>query len=157
MGRFISEDPIGFAGGTNFYRYVQNNPVNGVDFSGERVSMMLRPMFGGAWALGYHAAINVNGQIYGFHPEGVLKENPADYAGWGSHEVTLSSSNQYDKAMLNYVVNAAVGNDPRFTPSTYNVLGNSLTFGYRNNCQDFVTTGTREVMPTPALPALSGK
>ena len=32
MGRFINEDPIGFvAGDNNFYRYVQNNPVNFVD------------------------------------------------------------------------------------------------------------------------------
>jgi RHS repeat-associated protein len=31
-GRFINEDPIGFAGGdTNFYAYVRNNPVNMVD------------------------------------------------------------------------------------------------------------------------------
>ena len=32
MGRFINEDPIRFAGGDgNFYRFVQNNPVNFVD------------------------------------------------------------------------------------------------------------------------------
>ena len=35
-GRFISEDPIGFAGGdVNLYAYVQNNPVLLVDPSGE--------------------------------------------------------------------------------------------------------------------------
>ncbi len=35
-GRFISEDPIGFAGGdVNLYAYVQNNPVMFVDPSGE--------------------------------------------------------------------------------------------------------------------------
>jgi hypothetical protein len=28
MGRFLSEDPVGFAGGVNFYVYVGNNPVN---------------------------------------------------------------------------------------------------------------------------------
>jgi RHS repeat-associated protein len=28
VGRFISEDPIGFAGGVNFYTYVHNNPIN---------------------------------------------------------------------------------------------------------------------------------
>ena len=34
-GRFISKDPIGFAGGdVNLYRYVQNNPVNFTDPSG---------------------------------------------------------------------------------------------------------------------------
>ncbi|MDD5119313.1 MAG: peptidoglycan DD-metalloendopeptidase family protein, partial [Sulfuricurvum sp.] len=35
LGRFITPDPIGFAGGdTNFYRYVGNDPVNFVDPSG---------------------------------------------------------------------------------------------------------------------------
>jgi len=33
-GRFISKDPIGFAGGLNLYVYVGNNPVIGVDPSG---------------------------------------------------------------------------------------------------------------------------
>ena len=28
LGRFLSEDPIAFFGGINFYRYVNNNPVN---------------------------------------------------------------------------------------------------------------------------------
>ncbi len=31
LQRFISEDPIGFAGGINFYSYVGNNPVNLID------------------------------------------------------------------------------------------------------------------------------
>ncbi len=30
-GRFISEDPITFSGGINFYRYAKNNPGNWVD------------------------------------------------------------------------------------------------------------------------------
>ena len=30
-GRFLSEDPITFSGGMNFYRYARNNPVNLVD------------------------------------------------------------------------------------------------------------------------------
>jgi RHS repeat-associated protein len=31
VGRFVSEDPIGFDGGINFYRYVQNNPALLID------------------------------------------------------------------------------------------------------------------------------
>ncbi len=31
LGRFISEDPIGFDGGVNFYTYVSNNPASHVD------------------------------------------------------------------------------------------------------------------------------
>ena len=34
IGRFISEDPKGFAAGVNFYAYVNNNPVNANDPSG---------------------------------------------------------------------------------------------------------------------------
>lgn len=35
VGRFISEDPIRFQGGINFYNYVQGNPTNYRDPSGE--------------------------------------------------------------------------------------------------------------------------
>lgn len=30
-GRFLSEDPIRYSGGVNFYRYVRNNPINLID------------------------------------------------------------------------------------------------------------------------------
>ena len=38
VGRFISEDPIGFRGGSNFYRYVANNPANHTDPMGLQTS-----------------------------------------------------------------------------------------------------------------------
>jgi hypothetical protein len=41
MGRFVSEDPIGMAGGLNLYSYVLNNPVNYSDPSGEIVTVPL--------------------------------------------------------------------------------------------------------------------
>jgi len=32
VGKFISEDPIGFEGGDgNFYRYAVNNPISNID------------------------------------------------------------------------------------------------------------------------------
>ena len=38
QGRFVSEDPIGFEGGNNFYVYVENNPLNFVDPEGLKPS-----------------------------------------------------------------------------------------------------------------------
>ena len=59
MGRFISEDPIGFAGGdSNLYSYVFNNPVNKIDPTGEG------PILGGicfAFDLAYNAATGASG------------------------------------------------------------------------------------------------
>ena len=41
-GRFTSEDPIGFLGsGTNFYRYVNNSPLNSGDPSGKSAVVVL--------------------------------------------------------------------------------------------------------------------
>jgi len=37
VGRFLTEDPIGFDGGINFYTYAQNNPVNFNDPMGHDV------------------------------------------------------------------------------------------------------------------------
>lgn len=33
-GRFVSKDPISFAGGINLFAYVYNNPINLIDPSG---------------------------------------------------------------------------------------------------------------------------
>jgi len=37
IGRFLSEDPLGFEAGVNFYAYVENNPINANDPMGEDV------------------------------------------------------------------------------------------------------------------------
>ena len=56
-GRFINEDPIGFAGGDfNLYRYVQNNPVNLIDPEGLKSPLKkLFDIFTGAKRVGEDA------------------------------------------------------------------------------------------------------
>ncbi|MDR3678038.1 MAG: RHS repeat-associated core domain-containing protein [Acidobacteriota bacterium] len=44
-GRFISEDPIRFAGSSDFYVYVQNKPIIGKDPTGLMIKICSRPAF----------------------------------------------------------------------------------------------------------------
>ncbi len=51
IGRFLSEDPLGFGAGINFYAYVENNPVNHNDPSGECATLCLGLITGGGAAI----------------------------------------------------------------------------------------------------------
>jgi len=65
-GRFISEDPKGFVAGINFYAYVNNNPVNANDPSGNNaINLTVRTATGAVGAISSAIGYTV-GQVNDF-------------------------------------------------------------------------------------------
>ena len=63
-GRFISEDPIGLAGGDNLYAFVGDDPVNGSDPSGQwKLKNFLKSVFQVAAGIGLVEAIPMFGAL----------------------------------------------------------------------------------------------
>ena len=61
VGRFISEDPIGFRGGNNFYQYVLNDPLDGIDPFGLDTTVIIVYDEGyGGITYGSHAALLID-------------------------------------------------------------------------------------------------
>jgi RHS repeat-associated protein len=54
IGRFLSEDPLGFEAGVNFYAYVGNNPVNANDPMGLEIQITGHPV---GWVGPTHTAV----------------------------------------------------------------------------------------------------
>jgi RHS repeat-associated protein len=61
VGRFLSPDPIGFAGGLNLYGYCFNNPVGLVDPAGTNPAVILKAM-----AIGAAGGALIGGGIGGY-------------------------------------------------------------------------------------------
>nr|VFK45843.1 MAG: RHS repeat-associated core domain-containing protein [Candidatus Kentron sp. TC] len=78
VGRFLTEDPLGFEAGINFYRYVDNNPVNFNDPSG----MIIPQMIGGAVNALAGIGINIIGDEP-ITPAGVITDFVTGAAGVG--------------------------------------------------------------------------
>jgi RHS repeat-associated protein len=75
VGRFISEDPIGFsAGDTNLYRYVNNSPTNWTDPTGKFANLAAGAGFGALFGGLYALANDIESGQFGWNTFGnVLK------------------------------------------------------------------------------------
>ena len=87
IGRFMSQDPKGFAAGdSNLYRYVGNGPTDGIDPTGNDGSSSVSGVPAGEELIaGVNASIEPDHTSTGSSSSGDLLDNTANLAaGWGS-------------------------------------------------------------------------
>jgi len=101
VGRFVSEDPLGFKAGMNFYAYVNNNPINFNDPSGNCPSCVgagVGAVYGGI-------AGSISGFIVGFNTvdssSGILNQVFGGVAGAAIGGVTGAATGAAAGALLN--------------------------------------------------------
>ncbi|MCK9609515.1 MAG: hypothetical protein M0R33_24060, partial [Methylomonas sp.] len=120
LGRFISADPLGFKAGVNFYVYVNNNPVNANDPSGNicvgcMVLALANTPVGQALSdpayyqlLGDHAGQFANGVIS--YPRGIVRAVDYGTQLMGLQGDALQSRSQVNLQILNTLTNQAIQN-----------------------------------------------
>jgi RHS repeat-associated protein len=103
QGRFVSEDPIEFEGGSNFYAYVNNNPIKYVDPSGNIFwfPIIVSAILTGATTVG---ALDVVGRLPNEQTENIGKNYRPDFtdflndqAGGGNSKACYPSDGALNK------------------------------------------------------------
>jgi RHS repeat-associated protein len=61
VGRWTTKDPLRFDGGTNFYTYAGNDPIDFVDYSGLDVQIGIRPFYPRPVPYAKHCLVRFNG------------------------------------------------------------------------------------------------
>lgn len=154
LGRFLTPDPIGFAGGVNFYAYVNNDPISIIDPLGLKGSTFFPKYIGGAITGGYGMDPNGQGPDSPYYPpyDNELRfkgppsglpnrdENPLMKIGrdvWGYFSKLLGDMNNFiGHLQYNVYPNNINSGDPTFiqlSEINKSPKANSATKSYRTN------------------------
>jgi RHS repeat-associated protein len=134
IGRWLSKDPLLFAGGqANLYNYVGNDPVNRRDTTGLYTEVIFWEPVGHAASSFGHVSIAINGNSYSWGPAGMDKESQASYVARNrkfrsGRGVVLGLDVQQEFALENYL---------KAYSGRYKALS--------NNCTDPIEHGLAEV------------
>ena len=117
LGRWLSADPVAFAGGLNPYNYVEANPTNAVDPSGLDAYLDLVVVEGGTYNYYGHAFIEIKpipgtnssfskAEEYATYPKGLQKDwdVTAAYArNTKQHRLRTKLNSSQEKALKDYL------------------------------------------------------
>ncbi|HRB80763.1 MAG TPA: RHS repeat-associated core domain-containing protein [Nitrospira sp.] len=78
-GRFSQRDPIGRAGGINYYEYALGNPVRHFDPYGLKSEIVIWAPVGIGQSSFGHVSTDINGTTYSFGPNGMTTEPTSVY------------------------------------------------------------------------------
>jgi RHS repeat-associated protein len=166
VGRFISEDPIGFnAGDTNLYRYVGNNSTNYTDPTGELAQVAGGAIFGGIFGGLYALANDIESGNFGWNTIGNVARGAAIGAVTGAAVAAgVGIVSGFATAMFGTSLAGAAVNTGFVAASTaygaYNAGGNFGSGKYLTGALDLagVTLGATKVFSdvTKNIPQMYG-
>ena len=150
-GRFLSEDPMGFAGsGPNLYEYAGDNPLSFIDPFGLATTVIVWNPVGNGESSQGHVSVIINNESYSFGPNGMdvesadqyLARNTAFRNGFGDN---LNLTPDQESWLANFLKNYK---------GKYHVLGRNCTSPIREGLKDLgfdLPTPDHPLAPFPPL------
>jgi RHS repeat-associated protein len=149
FGRFINEDPIGFAGGPNLYAYVLDSPINLVDPGGTNAlttaaaaaraaGPALEVITGGGGSLGWGAAAGPLAVIY-------IATGGIVYASVGASSAEINANAAYDEEWQSVAAynQAILAHPPRPLPLAGRYTGKKRRKWNDNDCEIMYQSDTQ--------------